>query len=582
MGAGMVADNNVVITLPPGHYTLTAASPLPGIDPSKTVQILGNPNAALTTTIDANSKYGLFVLSSTTSNLSLSDVSLVGGNTQFEGGAVNVIHGTLTVTRSRLLNNHADSSGGAIFADNGGSVTVSKSLFAGNDGSSGGAVAISGANGATASHLTMTDSTVTNNNSGATAGPRAISVGFASTAAPTATLTNDTVAISQGPMLEASTGPPGDQPGVNQIRDTLISGALGAGKVGCGTGVTDLGNNLASGASGCAGALTGNAGLGPLALYGGPTETRALTSNSDAVDAGDACAAADDQRGIRRGELPHTGTDCDIGAFEQVQDADLGLDMTGPTDAELGNLVVYRFTISSTGPTGDTARPFLLPVLPAGLQFVSATPSAGFCDFSVDPPQCGLPVPNGSSETVTLRARATALGPQTVSASMGSLRPDSDSKNDTASLTTTIAPAPPGADRVLPLLSVGLAPFRFPAAPDGTSVAARRATGTTVSYTLSEAAGVTFRVQRPRPGRRVGGRCVKPTDLNSKRRKCTRVVTLLGLFQRLGNAGPNSFHFTGRLHGHALKPGLYRLAGGAKDSGGNHSKRAFTPFRIVR
>jgi hypothetical protein len=165
---------------------------------------------------------------------------------------------------------------------------------------------------------------------------------------------------------------------------------------------------------------------------------------------------------------------------------------------------------------------------------------------------------------------------------MGSLRPDSDSKNDSANLTTIISPAPPGSDRLPPVLKVALAPFKFPAAPDGTSVAARRKTGTTVSYTLSEAAGVTFRVQAPRPGRRVGGRCVKVTDLNTKRKKCTRVVTLRGLFQRLGNAGANTLHFTGRVPGGALKPGLYRLAGGAKDSSGNHSKRVFAPFRIVR
>ncbi len=109
--------------------------------------------------------------------------------------------------------------------------------------------------------------------------------------------------------------------------------------------------------------------------------------------------------------------------------------------------------------------------------------------------------------------------------------------------------------------------------------------GTRVTFRLDRASFVSFRVTRRARGRKVrkGGKvvCAKPTRKNRRRKRCTRVVTLPGGFERNGVPGTNSFHFTGRLGGRRLRPGRYRLVATPTSSG-----RIGTPtssrFRIVR
>jgi hypothetical protein len=149
-------------------------------------------------------------------------------------------------------------------------------------------------------------------------------------------------------------------------------------------------------------------------------------------------------------------------------------------------------------------------------------------------------------------------------------------------------PAPPPAGgNVLDTIAAVLSRFRldptaFPAAQRGGSVAQRRRAGTRVSYALSEPATVTFTVQRAAPGRRVRGRCRRPTRNNRTRPRCVRYVTVRGRFRHVGKAGANRFRFTGRLRGRKLRPGRYRLGARAVDAAGNRSPIARRKFRIVR
>ncbi|MEA2429336.1 MAG: hypothetical protein QOF37_2964, partial [Thermoleophilaceae bacterium] len=142
-------------------------------------------------------------------------------------------------------------------------------------------------------------------------------------------------------------------------------------------------------------------------------------------------------------------------------------------------------------------------------------------------------------------------------------------------------PGGPPADTTAPgLAGLVLAPPTFRAASSGPSAAA--ASGTTVRYSLTEPATVTFRVTTKKAGRKVGKRCVAPTRKNAGKRRCTRTVTLPGSFTLAGKAGANSFRFTGRLNGRKLKPGGYRLAGVAADQAGNKSTAVSAAFRITR
>ena len=105
--------------------------------------------------------------------------------------------------------------------------------------------------------------------------------------------------------------------------------------------------------------------------------------------------------------------------------------------------------------------------------------------------------------------------------------------------------------------------------------------GTTFRYSLSEAAGVTFTVQRRGRGRRVGRSCKKPTRANRKRRKCTR-YTRVGAFRHQGAAGSNSKRFSGKIGRKALRPGRYRALLVAVDAAGNRSAERRVRFRVVK
>lgn len=89
-----------------------------------------------------------------------------------------------------------------------------------------------------------------------------------------------------------------------------------------------------------------------------------------------------------------------------------------------------------------------------------------------------------------------------------------------------------------------ISPATFRATPRGPSARAS-GPGALVSFRLTLAATVRFTVQR----------CTA--------HGCSRTAALPGGFTWHGRAGSNSFHFTGRLNGHALGHGTYVLVAGA-------------------
>ena len=153
-----------------------------------------------------------------------------------------------------------------------------------------------------------------------------------------------------------------------------------------------------------------------------------------------------------------------------------------------------------------------------------------------------------------------------------------------ATSTPPVTPEPsPTLDSIAPrFLSFALSKRAFKAFGSGASVRAARARGTVVTYRLSEAAGVTFRVQRVSGGRRVSGRCVATKRANRTKPHCKRYRTLRGRFRHTGETGLNKFRFSGRLAGRTLKTGRYRLVAKAKDAAANKSEPERRRFRIIR
>ena len=106
--------------------------------------------------------------------------------------------------------------------------------------------------------------------------------------------------------------------------------------------------------------------------------------------------------------------------------------------------------------------------------------------------------------------------------------------------------------------------------------------GTTISFRLSEAARSTVVFQRAQPGRRVGGKCAKPTAANRDRKACVRYVAAGQLPSFAGKAGANKVKFQGRLsRAKSLAAGTYRVVARARDAAGNGAKKNGPTFTIV-
>jgi hypothetical protein len=108
-------------------------------------------------------------------------------------------------------------------------------------------------------------------------------------------------------------------------------------------------------------------------------------------------------------------------------------------------------------------------------------------------------------------------------------------------------------------------------------------TGTTIRYRLSEASTVTLSFARARSGRRVRGRCVKPTRRNLSRRRCTRHVPVKpALTFRNQAAGARRIRFEGRLSRRkSLRPGVYRMTLRARDLAGLRSAPLRTRITVL-
>jgi virginiamycin B lyase len=107
--------------------------------------------------------------------------------------------------------------------------------------------------------------------------------------------------------------------------------------------------------------------------------------------------------------------------------------------------------------------------------------------------------------------------------------------------------------------------------------------GTSIRYRLSETATVRLSFESVRSGRKVGGRCVKPSKRNRARKRCRRYVALTRtLSYRNQAAGEHRIRFTGRLgKGKTLAPGAYRLTLRARDAAGNLSARVGASFTLL-
>jgi hypothetical protein len=205
-----------------------------------------------------------------------------------DGGAIHWDEGSLAISSSSLVGNRAGGGGGGLYVDNDQPLVVTNTTISGNYSRFGGGV------------------------------------NFDAKAA--ISLTNDTIAFNAAQSTEGGGvyDPSETMTGGSGVANTLIADNTGGD---CGYGATDshfkagddAGNNLDSDGTcfGGLGVTTDKTSIDPVlgeaAANGGPVETDALGTGSQAIDAANAAKCpATDARGVARPQ----GAGCDIGAFE--------------------------------------------------------------------------------------------------------------------------------------------------------------------------------------------------------------------------------------------------------------------------
>jgi predicted outer membrane repeat protein len=261
-------------------------------------------------------------------NLTLNQLTLTSGDVANQGGAILLKTGAaLTATRVKFSGNVATAGGGAIYAQGGttltvtedtisnndsggtaggggilslGNTTVSRSTFTGNSGDMGGAIMVGTPTNPLGS-LSVVNSTFTGNT--------AASFGNAIKNFGTAVVTSSTLSDNPSSTSDGSISSTGTFTLQNSIvADGTPNNCSAAGPI------TDGGHNISWPDTSCPG-LNVDPNLGPLANNGGPTQTMALPLGSPAVDGVPATGAGcppTDQRGVSRPQ----GPSCDVGAFE--------------------------------------------------------------------------------------------------------------------------------------------------------------------------------------------------------------------------------------------------------------------------
>jgi uncharacterized repeat protein (TIGR01451 family) len=254
-----------------------------------------------------------------------------------------------------------------------------------------------------------------------------------------------------------------------------------------------------------------------------------------------------------------------------------------PDPVGVGNDLTYVLEVKNNSASPGTSVN-VQDNLPAGVNVVSVTPSQGSCTSGATV-NCTLgSVLGGATATVTIVVRPQAAGTLVNTATVSASQPDGIPENNSTSTSTTATAGGggggPGGDTTAPVfLSARVTNAVFSVLGASASGGAPR--GTTFIYSLSEAAQVVIRIHAKKPGRRVGGRCRRPTRTNRTRPRCTRFV-LFGRLTDDADAGQNRRRFSGRIGKKKMRPGRYRARLVATDASGNKSKRRDLNLRVVR
>jgi uncharacterized repeat protein (TIGR01451 family) len=128
---------------------------------------------------------------------------------------------------------------------------------------------------------------------------------------------------------------------------------------------------------------------------------------------------------------------CVKGEPTAATSAALTVSKTGsPDPVTVGGVLTYQVTVSNAGPANATGVTMTDP-LPAGVTFISASPSQGNCTPTAGTVTCSLgTIPNGGSATITIEVSPTAKGSLRNTARASANEPNPNPGNATATTIT--------------------------------------------------------------------------------------------------------------------------------------------------
>ncbi len=342
-----------------GTINLTAA--LPNITSSMTIS--GNGANLLTVRRDTGGNYRIFHIPNGGLSVEFAGITIANGNEtggSASGGGIRSVS-NLTLTNVHMTGNSA-SSGSALAVENATGLIIG-STFSANAGFNG-VIETNITDGFTYVHR-MRNSTISGNSTGR---DTIVNRAFGTPSESTLVLENCTVVGNTAPAGSAIHS---NANGASVVASTRLLNTIVAGNTPSNLssealegGVADIRTNGFNLSDNFNGAFTpastdivaANPGLGPLALYGGPTPTHALLAGSPALDKGSFAGAAisTDQRGLPRPiDIPSItaasgGNNSDIGAYELQ-----AIEVTNTNDAGGGSLRAAIATAASNGPSVD-------------------------------------------------------------------------------------------------------------------------------------------------------------------------------------------------------------------------------------
>jgi uncharacterized repeat protein (TIGR01451 family) len=177
--------------------------------------------------------------------------------------------------------------------------------------------------------------------------------------------------------------------------------------------------------------------LGPLAVGASATIEIVVTVDATAV-----CPLSDTATVVGAETDPVANNNSATAETACGVEADLAITKTdAPDPVTVGGTLTYTLTVTNNGPDPSTDST-VTDTLPAGVTFVSATPSQGSCSESGGTVTCPLgPLAGGASATIEIvvTVTATAVSPLSDTGTVAGVEADPVASNNSATAETTIS-----------------------------------------------------------------------------------------------------------------------------------------------